>query len=531
MKNYKYLFGVLVVFFALASCEDTLDLEPRGEQQLAADVLADPATYEGLAAKVYAGLILGGQGGGDADADIAGIDGGFSNYLRLYWKHQELSSDEALIAWDDGTIKDFQRHTWNDGSEFIRAMYSRISYQIALANDFLKNSSEASLDANGVPSDARSEIREYRNEVRFLRAYSYYHAMDLFGNFGFQDETTDPTVPGRLITRSELFEYVESELLAVEEVIAPARTNGYGRVDQGAVWMTLAKIYLNAEVYSGTPRYSDVINYTTRVINAGYQVDVNAPYTNLFLADNNSNGSQNEFIWTLNFDGLRTQTFGGTTFLTHAPVGGNMNPNNFGINGGWFGIRTTPQFVELFPGEENSADGREQFFTDDQTKAIANEANFKQGYAIAKFKNVDVNGNPGSDTTGDFVDIDFPVFRLPDAYLMYAEAVLRGGGGSTTDAVAYINTLRQRAYGNTGSNIAINQLTLPFIIDERARELYWETHRRQDLIRFGQFSTTKTWAWKGNVQAGTTTPAFRDLYPIPAEQLNLNNNLIQNPGY
>jgi hypothetical protein len=531
MKIYKYLVGVVVAFFALSSCEEALDLEPRGEQVTEADILADPSTYEGLAAKVYAGLILGGQEGGDGDPDINGIDGGFSNYLRLYWKHQELSSDEALIAWDDGTIKDFQRQTWNDGNEFIRGMYSRISYQISVANDFLKNSSESVLDANGVPSDKRNEIRDYRNEVRFLRAYSYYHAMDLFGNFAFQDETTDATAPGELITRADIFAYVESELLDIEGTIAPARTNGYGRVDQATVWMALAKIYLNAEVYTGTARYAEAVEYTSKVINAGYTVDTSKPYGNLFLADNDSNGSQNEFIWTLNFDGQRTQTFGGTTFLTHAPVGGDMNPSNFGINGGWFGIRTTPQFVSKFPGEENSADGRELFFTDGQSKQISNEGNFNQGFAIAKFKNVDVNGNQGSDATGDFVDIDFPVFRLADAYLMYAEAVLRGGGGSNALAVSYINVLRERAYGDNGSNITSGQLTLPFILDERARELYWETHRRQDLVRFNQFTTNGVWAWKGNVQSGTTTPAFRNLFPIPAEQLNLNDNLVQNPGY
>ncbi len=531
MKIYKYLFGVVVAFFALTSCEETLDLEPRGEALTAGDALNSASAYESLAAKVYAGLILGGQEGGDGNADISGIDGGFSNYLRLYWKHTELSSDEALIAWDDGTIKDFQRHTWTDNNEFIRAMYSRINYQIALANDFLRNSTEANLDENGIPAGERENIRAYREEARFLRAYSYYHGMDLFGSMPFKDENSEPNEAASLITRADLFDYIEGELLAIEGTIAPARTNGYGRADQAAVWMTLAKIYLNAEVYTGTPRYADVVDYTTRVINAGYSIDTSAPYENLFLADNDSNGSQNEFIWTLNFDGQRTQTFGGTTFLTHAPVGGDMDPANFGINGGWFGIRTTPQFVELFPGEENSADGRELFFSTNQTKEIANEAQFTQGFAIAKYKNVDVNGNQGSDATGDFVDIDFPVYRLADAYLMYAEAVLRGGGGSAAEAVNYVNILRQRAYGNNGSNITEADLDLDFIIDERGRELYWETHRRQDLIRFNRFTSNYAWAWKGNVPTGTTTPEFRRLYPIPAEQLNLNDNLVQNPGY
>ncbi|KQC32001.1 membrane protein [Nonlabens sp. YIK11] len=531
MKIYKYLFGVVVAFFALSSCEETLDLEPRGENLTSGEVLSDPASYDRLAAKVYAGLILGGQEGGDGNADIGGIDGGFSNYLRIYWQHQELSSDEALIAWDDGTIKDFQRQTWSDSNEFINAMYSRVNYQIALANDFIRNSSEASLDSYGIPESERETIRAFRTEVRFLRAYSYYHGMDLFGSMPFKDENSDPNALAQNIERADLFNYIESELLDIEDEIAPARTNEYGRADQATVWMTLAKIYLNAEVYTGTSRYTEVVDYTTKVINAGYSVDTSAPYANLFLADNDSNGSQNEFIWTLNFDGQRTQTFGGTTFLTHAPVGGDMDPDNFGINGGWFGIRTTPQFVELFPGEENSADGRELFFTENQTKQINNESQFSQGFAIAKYKNVDVNGVQGSDATGDFVDIDFPVYRLADAYLMYAEGVLRGGGGSTSLAVDYINILRERAYGNSGSNITAGDLNLDFILDERGRELYWETHRRQDLIRFNQFSSNGVWAWKGNVATGTTTSSFRDLFPIPARELNLNDNLVQNPGY
>ncbi|WP_194849994.1 RagB/SusD family nutrient uptake outer membrane protein [Nonlabens antarcticus] len=531
MKIYKYLLGAAVAILALVGCEDTLDLQPRGEQITEGQLLSDPAAYEGLIAKVYGGITLGGQGGGDADADIQGIDGGFSSYTRNLWKLSELPTDEAVIAWGDEGIQDFQRQQWSDGNQYIRAMYSRITYQVALANDFLKNTTEAKLDQNGIQESDRVNIRAYRNEARFLRAFSYYHGMDMFGGMPFQDETTDPKIPGQLIERADLFTYIESELLDIEDKITPARMNPYGRADQATVWMTLAKLYLNADVYTGTARNTEVITYTEKVITAGYSVDTSKPYQNLFLADNGSNGSQNEFIWTINYDGLKTRTFGGTTFLTHAPVGGKMDAGNFGINGGWAGIRTTPQFVELFPGEENSADGRELFFTQDQTKKIADQSKFTNGFAISKFKNVNVDGTAGSDPSGDFVDIDFPVFRLADAYLMYAEANLRGGGGSTGQAVNYINILRERAYGNSGSNIAANDLNLTFILAERGRELYWETHRRQDLIRFNQFSVNGTWAWKGNVQSGITTPQFRDLFPVPAEQLNLNDNLIQNPGY
>ena len=182
--------------------------------------------------------------------------------------------------------------------------------------------------------------------------------------------------------------------------------------------------------------------------------------------------------------------------------------------------------IELFSG-----DGRANFFTDGQSLEIEDISPFNNGYAVEKFRNVDVNGVPGSDTTGDFADTDFPMFRLADAYLMYAEATLRGGGGSVSQAVDYINMLRERAYGNAIGNISESDLTLDFILDERSRELHWECHRRTDLIRFGQFSDQGIWPWKGNVPQGVTTEAFRDIMPIPASDLGVNTNLNQNTGY
>ena len=98
-------------------------------------------------------------------------------------------------------------------------------------------------------------------------------------------------------------------------------------------------------------------------------------------------------------------------------------------------------------------------------------------------------------------------------------------------AVDYINELRVRAYGGTSGNISQADLDLDFILDERARELYWEAHRRTDLIRFDQFSDNGVWQWKGGVQSGTTTDAFRDVMPLPATDLGINTNLEQNPGY
>ncbi|MEZ4988173.1 MAG: RagB/SusD family nutrient uptake outer membrane protein [Saprospiraceae bacterium] len=158
---------------------------------------------------------------------------------------------------------------------------------------------------------------------------------------------------------------------------------------------------------------------------------------------------------------------------------------------------------------------------------ITDVSQFNQGYAITKFKNVTSTGAVGKDLT--FPDTDFPMFRLADAYLMYAEAVLRGGNGSMQNAVDYVNLVRNRA--GAGS-ITEAELTLDFLLDERAREMYWECHRRTDLVRFGQFTNgTYHWPLKGNSLAGTSVPAYRNIFPIPASDLGVNPNLSQNPNY
>lgn len=531
---HKKIRPVLIIFMSsllLWSCQDELDLVPEDNRETAGTALTNEASYEALLAKLYAGLSLSGQQGPAGNPDLAGLDEGFSNYIRLYFNLQELTTDEAIIGWNDGTIYDLNFQTWTSGNEFVRTMYSRIMYQVALTNEFLRRTNEAALNARGVEGNLRATIQDYRAEARFLRALSYYHALDMYGNPAFVTEE-DPIgafLPPQ-IQRQELFNYVESELLEMEDDIIAARANQYGRADRAAVWMLLSKLYLNAEVYTGSARYADVINYTQQVINSGYEI-ADVPYEYLFLADNDRNGAQNEVIFPITYDGLNSQSYGGTTYIIHAAVGGDMNPSNYGINGGWAGLRTTQQFVNLFPDGADSEDSRAMFFTEGQNKEVRRVAPFTEGYAITKFKNIDSNGNPGKDPSGEFPDTDYPLFRLADAYLMYAEAVVRGGGGTTGQAVTYINELRERAYGDSRENISAADLTLNFIINERGRELYWEGHRRTDLIRFNRFTENGVWAWKGGVPQGTTTRPFRNLFPIPAAELGVNTNLTQNPGY
>lgn len=538
MKSKKFLtlISIMVAFF-FTSCTKDLNVNPIDPNvNTANNVFSNQQNYIRALAKVYASFAISGQqGGGGGQPDIQGIDENFGNYLRQYWDLQELPTDEAIMAWDDATIKDFHWQTWSPNDVFITALYSRIYYTIAIANEFIRNANNGLASATGTFA---TDLKHYKAEARFLRALAYWHAIDLFGNVPF---ITESDLPGAFfpqrITRADLFKYIESELKAIEgDLIAPRQE--YGRADQGADWFLLAELYMNAKVYTGTERYTDALTYLNKVINAGYSLDPD--YSHLFDADNNTSP---EIVFPITFDGINTQQYGGMTFLIHASLGGAMPLN--GVDGGWGGIRAIKDFVAKFNlgqsdftsanPQPQSADKRGMFYFDPSSWQwdITNVGTFTQGIGVTKFKNVTASGGPAPDAHATFVSTDFPMFRLGDAYLLYAEAVVRGGsGGDMATAVGYVNALRERAYGNTSGDITSSQLTLPFLLDERARELYWECHRRTDLIRFGQFTNgTYVWEWKGDTPNGTQTASYRDLYPIPANDLNANPNLVQNPGY
>ncbi len=525
-KIYKIAIVLAGLVLVLPSCIKDLDTVPIDPDVVtSATVYDDPASYKMVLAKLYAGLAVTGQTGPAGNPDISGIDEGFGQYLRGYWYAQEFTTDEAVISWNDQTIKDYHWQTWNSSDVFITAFYYRVFYQITVCNEFIRETSDEKLDERGVTDTLRTEIGQYRAEARFLRALSYYHALDLFGNVPFVTEENEPGAffPEQ-INRADLYDYIETELLAIEGQLIDARANEYARADKAAAWMLLAKLYLNSEVYIGQQKYAECLTYCNKIIGAGYTIE--PEYKNLFLADNDNSG---EVIFPIAFDGIHTRTWGGTTFIIHAAVGGEMVPADYGIDGGWAGTRTTSALVNKFPDETGDADGRAMFFTEGQNKEIEDISSFNDGYAITKFRNVTSDGAPGSDLT--FPDTDFPMFRLGDVYLMYAEAVLRGGtGGDLGTAVGYVNTLRERAYGDNSGNIA--DIDLQFIIDERARELYWEGHRRTDLIRYEMFTTSAyLWPWKGKAAEGTATDDRYKLFPIPSSDITANPNLVQNQGY
>ncbi|RTL58333.1 MAG: RagB/SusD family nutrient uptake outer membrane protein [Sphingobacteriales bacterium] len=518
--------AITAIIILVTSCSKKLDLAPKND--VTSDVVYSTVTgYKQAFAKLYGAMALTGNNGPAGNGDVQGIDEGFSDFLRLFWKAQELSTDEAVIAWGDAGIQDFHNMNWSSANPFLQGLYYRIFYQVTLCNDFIRQASDANLASRKISGADADAIRGYRNEAIFLRAFQYWVALDLFANppYVTENDALGGALPQQ-IKRADLFAKVESDLKALESTL-PA-TNEYGRANKWAVKALLARLYLNAGVYTGTPRYADALTYAKDVItNGGYSLWGN--YTQLMLADNNTSAGApgSEFILTINYDGLKTQGYGGTTFLTHASVGGSMSASTYGLGGGWGGTRCTKALVDLFPDPNGTGDKRAQFYTSGQNKEIADQTKFTEGYAVTKYRNVKRDGSNGQSL--DFSDIDFPLFRLPEMYLIYAEANLNGGGGDATTALGYINALRTRAGAST---INSAQLTKDFILDERARELYWEGYRRTDLIRYKKFvESSYVWPWKGGVPNGRGVESFRTIYPIPASDVSANTNLVQNAGY
>lgn len=517
---------VTAAFMPLTSCLKDLNQKPISDIT-SANLYENFANYKAVLAKCYAGLATTGNQGPAGKPDIQDIDEGFSSYVRVLWCMQELSTDVAKCQWSDAGLPELNTGNWSANNVWTQAMYYRVFYQIAMCNEFLRELTDAKLASRNITGTDLADAKKYRSEVRFLRALSYYHALDLFGgNVPFVTEESSTADLPKPTNAADLFAYIESELKLVEAELAEPGANEYGRADRAAAWMLLSKLYLNANVYIGANKYNESSVYAKKVIDAGnYSLETN--YADVFKADNNNS---KEIIFAVNFDGIHTRTYGGTTFLVHACVGGKMNPNDYGIGGGWGGMRATPEFVDKFP---NTSDTRGMFFTTGQTKAMPKlTGSFEAGYGLAKFSNLRKDSTAGADLT--FVDTDFPLFRLSEAYLNYVEANTRGGAGDAGLALTYMNKVRNRAYaGNTiGEYTSIADITDDELIDERGRELYHECTRRTDLRRFGKFTgASYNWSWKGGSQVGVGLSEFKGIFPIPTSDLNANTNLKQNTGY
>lgn len=533
MKKSKFnLIWLMAAFVIATSCTSDLNVASEDDDVFMSEAFfASPDSYKQAIAGVYGNLSLTGASG-PGSSFLQGIDAGTSQFGRCLWYLQDMTTDEVIWSYEnDAGTRDLQRNIWTSENPILLGMFSRTMAEVALVNEFLRQTTPEKVAGRGVTDPALlADIEAYRNEAKALRAYAYYVLMDLFGKAPMITEADPLNFAGPQFEREALFNYVESELTALMPSLKPARTNEYGRLDRAFAQMVLAKIYLNAQVYIGQDKYAECAAMCNEVIGSGYTLEGN--YLDNFKADNNTS---TEMIFTLQSDGVATQNYGATTVMVNGQVGSmEANGNSFGVSSSAWGgaLRLRKQFVQKWDGPDFAGDTRNTIMAGSRDIEIADVANRDQGYILGKYSNISSTGVAGVNTT--FVDTDFPLFRLADAYLMYAECAARGASGTTIAAgTNYVNQLRTRAHnGGTSANISDGELTLDFILDERARELHWESHRRQDLIRFGKYTGgSYNWAWKGNGANGIAIANHLAVFPIPNNSKAANPNLTQNPGY
>ena len=536
IKNvYKKICVISIICGFTVSCTGDLDTVPIDKDDLVSSVVfgSEIGAYEESLAKIYAGLVIGGNKGGDDEQDVVGIDGGSqASFLRVLWNMQELASDIAHCCWNDPGIPDFNHISWAASSPWVKGSYYRLFYQINLSNAFLREAADGKLADRGCSEQVRQKVAQYRAEARFMRALMYQYALDLYRNVPFVDEnSTVGSDRPRQIMKDELFKYIESEMLACESELADpvvGWSENYGHVNKACMWAALSRLYLNAETYVGENHYTDCITYCKKVIGAGYQLEEN--YGDMFKADNDHS---KEMIMPCRYEGEETMTWGGMTALLC--WGSSEFQEETNAKGAWQGVRAKSSLYNIFTREnEMDKDSRRQMLRTDATTSfeITNEANFvNNGIPVTKFYNVYKDGSkPASSEAWT----DFPLFRLGEIYLNLAEAVLRGGQGATkAEALGYLNDLRKRAYTDKlAAPISDSEFTLDFMLDERGREMFYEAQRRTDLVRFGKYTGDEyVWPWKGGVAGGKAVSNFYAVYPIPSDDIGSNENLKQNEGY
>lgn len=538
MNKKHIIFGFALSLMMVTSCVKDLDVTPKDPTMILSGNLNDnPAYMKQVLGKIYASFIIAGQGR-NGGADISASDENFFTTMRALWNVQEITTDEAICAWGDVGIADLNTQTWSATNPFLTALYQRLGLSITYANDFIKNT-----NGNSDPT-----VVQYNAEARFLRALAYYWHLDLFGNPPF---TTEADGVGKFypkqISRVNLFNYLVKELKDIEDKLGEPKFS-YPQADKAAAWMLLARLYLNAEVYTGTAKWDSCKIYADKVIGSGkYSLATN--YRQNFSADNDGNRNP-EMIFAWAQDGTNIQGYVGTTFIIESSSDAvYIRAEDFhGLtsNTNWNGNRSRKQFMNVLVDTiatygNNPVPASDILFSQAKDKRVlikmkksmdipSPSSSGDYGIGVYKFTAKNTNGSQAENYNTAFASTDFPIFRYADALLMRAEALYRLN--DKAGAVADINLVRQRAYGNTSGNITTAQLTDKFLLDERGREFYYEGQRRTDLVRFGQFTSgTYMWQWKGGTFGGRSTESYRNIFPIPGAEVSANPNIKQNPGY
>lgn len=513
-KNYKTSFKVLFIFsFAMmAGCSD-LSQNPYGQ-------LATENYYQ------------------NADQIMSAYLQPYS-YLQthVYQVHfglQEFTTDEAVVPVRYGYVDQegqwirLHRHTWTSDDVWIKYQWDNLFQGIGFSNHFLENVEGKDLSEMNLPVPKEQLVAE----IKMVRALHYYWALSSFGNIPIVEnlgEASPPTQPS-----ADVFEFIEQQIVDnIPHLIEKGDPGWYGHFTKSAAQALLAKLYLNAEVFTGTPRWDDAIESIDFVMDSGYSLDLE--WNDPFLV-NNENSDENIFV--IPYDASNAHSF---NFIQQ-----NLHENilfaKYNVDWyGWHKISSQESFYNLYQPTDYRIDQWEvgpQTYTDEngdeQTifdwngepmvvtpeieMLVNNNGGEAEGVMNIKYE-IQEEGRPNMNN-------DMVIFRLADLMLMKAEALMRQNGGSATQAaVDLVNDVRARSFdqGDPDATYTVATLTLDELLDERGRELSYEMHRREDLIRFDEF--TSAW-WEKDI-----SEEYRKFFPIPAEQMTANPNLEQNPGY
>lgn len=542
MKHIAWIAaGASMLFTACIGDLDTLPLNPSDSTSETVYGTNESGYVAGLT-KLYFCFVS------NETTDLQVSDAGASELTRAFWTVQEVTSDACKCAWEnDAWVRAMNTNTWSDAdNDATYAVYVRTLQGIAYTNEYLRQTASDRLSDRGVSSELAAKIQGFRAEARFLRAYFYWMALDVFGEVPFTTENSPfgGGVNPKQASRKDVFDYCITELteLAADDSAMPAARSNYPRADKGAVLGLLARMYLNAEVYTGTPMWQEAKDACERIFTMGYSLCPN--YADLFRGDNGENPDVlNEVIFGVAYDAEQTQSYGGTSYLTLAAIAAtDVSSTQMinGVNNGWGGIRVPYEYVEKYFNVRNADyaagtydvnDKRgEMFYITGRSESMENALYvFLNGWSCLKFNNIphDMDNDSFLATAASkaYSDIDFPMIRLGEIYLIYAEACMNLGQANT--AMPKLRELSERAGVQAPTSI-----TTDFLLEERARELMWEGHRRTDLIRYGKFTSSSfLWTYKGGSFSGQGFDDYMKIFAIPASELAANPELHQNPGY
>ncbi len=514
MNINKYIIAGFVALAGLTStsCVNDLDLEPNDPNSKLE--LTSQAEWDGFLARLYGNLYR--------DDVISTSDGGAGTFTRTHFNLQEVVADECFISekWNDPGYQPLNFCTWSSDNEWIYAAFAREFFNAKMGAEFI-----AKMQESGSEFFDEAEVKARIAEARALRGLAYYFMIDIFGRGPWVDESSITGATPPTYDRKQLFEAITAELVASVDDLKPAAQQEYGRVTREAGYMLLAKLYLNAEVYTGTAMWSECAAALNKVVSTG--IELAPEYKYLFCATNDKYVGNGEILWAIPQEQGRMESWGGTTYLTVGCWIESADPevltrlNNSGVP--WSGLRLRPELSKAL-----QDDNRRLIYEGSYREEIPDLASFDEnscGYMLIKYSNApesDYENAAAATNNGTQIsNVDYPLFRLADAYLMLAECQLNG---VECNGLAYFNKVRERAGMPTEG-----ALTEELVLSERQKELYMEGHRRSDLIRFGRYTgSSYIWSWKNGVYEGASIEPYRALFPIPYQYTN---TVGQNDGY